>query len=247
MSTIVRNYKMKDVDMLLASSIIVEAALAHKVFLQSKRANWGGTFFEDLQAEVNQVIQDVLGIDNAKALRLASQENTKFRKIIKSLLAEVKVQIEQDFKHNPVLKNEILQQLGFASYYKGVLKNNQEALINLLFQFQNNLTETLKTTIVNLGTPIDSLEQMVSYAMIYKNIEVKQETEKGVRGVNSHQKVVAFNIIYDKVIGLSQIARTLFKNNPEIQSQFSFNKTTKKLHSSTKSQPELKEFEISIQ
>jgi hypothetical protein len=51
-----RNYKCKDVEMLITAATINESAIKNKTFLQSKRANWADPFFEDFKAEIDQTI-----------------------------------------------------------------------------------------------------------------------------------------------------------------------------------------------
>ena len=48
-----------------------------------------------------------------------------------SQLAELKIQISEDFKSEKPRRDEILNQLGFTSYLKDVQKKDQKALINL--------------------------------------------------------------------------------------------------------------------
>jgi len=67
-----RKYTGKDVDMLTACATIIEQAIIHKTFLQSKRANWADPFFQNLQTTIDDAFKDHLGIDNAKQMREAT-------------------------------------------------------------------------------------------------------------------------------------------------------------------------------
>jgi len=91
------------------------------------------------------------------------------------------VQIDQDFKPTPDRRTEILKQLGFTDYYKDARKKDQEALINLLYQFKANLTAELKTEIANKGTAPAALEEIVEFADTLKNANVTQEGNKGTK------------------------------------------------------------------
>jgi hypothetical protein len=225
-----RNYTVKDVDMLITASTITETAIANKVFLQSKRATWADPFFDDIKAIIDIAIQTHLGIDSAKDLRQATIALKAIQKNAIKDLAECKVQITEDFKANKIRRTEILTQLGFTTYHKDAQKGDQEALINLLFQFKTNLTAPLKTEISDAGTPAVLLTAITSYADALKNADVTQETFKGSRKTITAAALAEFNSIYDKIISVCKIARKFYKDEPALQSQFSFSKVSKALN-----------------
>jgi hypothetical protein len=234
-TTIERNYKAKDVEMLITAATITESAISHKVFLQSKRANWADPFFDDFKAKIDIVIDKYLGVDSAKQLRESTLVVLGLQKNAMRDLAEVKVQIEADFKPNPEQRTEILKNLGFTKYYKAVAKKDQEALIDLLYQFKTNLTPALKTTISNEGTAETLLDAVVAYAEVLKNANITQESFKGSTKEITAEAVAAFNEIYDKVINIAVISAKFFKDKPEIKDQFSFTKVKNKLNFTKKS------------
>ncbi len=234
-TTVQRIYKTKDVDMLIAASTIIETAIANKGFLQTKRSTWADPFFENLQTEINTTIQSFLGIDSAKDLRQATQVVLSIQKQAIKDLAEVKVQLVEDFKSNPTRKTEILTQLGFTSYFKQAQKGDQEALINLLYQFKTNLSPTLATEIETQGIAMASLTNITNYADTLKTADITQESNKGVRRVITAEAITQFNLIYNKVISVSKISTKFFKDSPAQKEQFSFNKVSKAINASRKS------------
>lgn len=234
-TTVQRIYKTKDVDMLIAASTIIETAIANKGFLQTKRSTWADPFFENLQTEINTTIQSFLGIDSAKDLRQATQVVLSIQKQAIKDLAEVKVQLVEDFKSNPTRKTEILTQLGFTSYFKQAQKGDQEALINLLYQFKTNLSPTLATEIETQGIAMASLTNITNYADTLKTADITQESNKGVRRVITAEAITQFNLIYNKVISVSKISTKFFKDSPAQKEQFSFNKVSKTINASRKS------------
>jgi len=125
MTVIKRLYNTKDVDMLITAETIIDSAIADKVFLQSKRSNWADPFFENLKERINLASQNHLGVDNAKDLRQATQVVLNIQTPALADLSEVKVQIEEDFKKTPIQRDEILNQLGFKSYYSIARKKDQ--------------------------------------------------------------------------------------------------------------------------
>jgi len=237
MTTVQRIYKTKDVDMLIAAATIIETAITNKAFLQTKRSTWADPFFEDLQSEINTTIQSFLGIDSAKDLRQATQVVLNIQRRAIKDLAEVKVQLVEDFKTNPTRQTEILTQLGFTSYHKAAQKGDQEALINLLYQFKTNLTPALATEIETQGTAMSMLNTITTYADTLKAADITQENNKGIRKTITAEAITQFNVIYSKVISVSKISTKFYKDSPAQKDQFSFSKVSKAINASKKATP----------
>jgi hypothetical protein len=231
-ATITRNYKKKDVEMLTASEIVIENAIANKVFLQSKRTIWADPFFQDLKTKINNVSNTYLGTDAAKEMRQSTQILLEIQKNALTDLAEFKVQVEEDFKKDQVQNNEIMIQLGFTNYYKLAQKKDQEGLVNLLFQFKKNLTPTLGDLITKKGTSQTIINSIIGYADTLRDANIDQETFKGTRTEITDEAIIAFNEVYDDVISIAKIANKFFKSNKAKQELFSFTKVANTLNSS---------------
>ena len=229
MSTPERNYRGKDVDMLIASSTLLENAIANKTFLQTKRSNWTDDFFTGIQTQIDKAIEDYLGIDSAKELRGATQILKSIQKQSLIDLAEVKTQIIEDFKKDTTRKTEILTQLGFNAHHATAQNGDQEALVQLLYKFKTNLTTTLKEEIIAKGTASNILEQITTYADTLKNADINQETFKGTRKEITTEALNFFNEIYDDVISIAKIAAKFYKAEPVKRDLFSFAKINKTL------------------
>lgn len=227
MTTETRIYKMKDVEMLLTSSIIIETAIQNKVFLINKRATWADPFFTDLQTKIDTVIKKHLGIDSAKDLRKFTATMYSLQKDAKVALAEFKVQIDADFKKDPTKQAEILNVLGFNKYLKDVQKGNQEALINLLYQFKTNLDKGLETEIITKGINKATIDALLSFADTVKDTNVSQETAKNVKSTTTTNYITEFNNLYEEVIAVAKIAAKFYLDNPTLKEQFSFSRVSK--------------------
>lgn len=225
-----RHYNTKDVDMIITASVIIEAAIANKTFLQSKRYTWADPFFENIKGRIDSATQNYLGADNAKDLRLSTQIVLSMQNAALTELSDVKVQIEQDYKNNPIRKTEILTQLGFITYYKAARTKDQEALINLLYQFKVNLIPALKTEIINKGIAIETLDSVVAYADTLREADVIQEGTKGTRKELTAAAINEFNEIYDEIVSISKISAKFLKDNPTVKQQFSFTKVSKTIN-----------------
>jgi hypothetical protein len=229
-----RNYKTKDVDMLVTASTVLESAITNKTFLQTKRSTWADPYFNDLKTRIDNAVQTYLGVDSAKDLRQSTQVLSGIQAKAITDLAEVKVQITEDFKTDKTKRDEILTQLGFSKYHKAAQQGDQEALINLLFQFKTNLTTPLKTTIVSKGTAAASLDNIVGYANNLKNADINQEAYKGIRKAITATSIKEFNEIYDSVISICKIAGKFYKEDAPVKDQFSYNKVSKALNAAKK-------------
>lgn len=229
-TTIKRKYNNKDIEMLTATSTIIENAIANKAFLQTKRSTWANSFFEDLKTQIENITETYLGKDAAKQMRDATQVVIGIQKQALIDLAEFKVQVEEDFKANAIQKTEILKNLGFTEYHKSSQKGDQEGLVNLLFQFKTNMTVVLKAEIVTKGTAETTIDKIVDYAGVLKNANINQETFKGTRKEITDESITAFNEIYDRVISVAKISSNFYKTDKAKQQQFSYSKVSANLN-----------------
>lgn len=236
MSTPIRKYRGKDVDMLIASSTLIENAILNKTFLQTKRSNWTDAFYTAIQTQITTALEEHLGVDSAKQLRQSTQVLTSIQKQALKDLAEIKVQIVEDFKNDTIKQTEILTQLGFTTYHKEAQNGDQESLVQLLYKFKTNLTDALKTEIVAKGTAEAILTQTATYADTLKNADITQETFKGTKKEITTAGINAFNTIYDQVISIGKIATKFYKEEPIKRDLFSFSKINKTLSAQKLSQ-----------
>jgi len=231
MSTTKRAYSGKDVDMLIATSTIVENAIKNKTFLVSKRSTWADPYFGKLKTKIDTATQTYLGVDSAKNLRQSTQVVLGIQKSALADLSEFKVQVQEDFRSNAARRKELFIELGFTAYLKQAQNGDQEGLINLLFQFKTNMTAALKTEITAKGTAAVLIERIVGYATTLKSANITQETFKGERKVITAAAVAEFNAIYDEVTSIAKIAYRFYKDEPAVKDGFSYNKVRKTINS----------------
>ena len=230
METVTRNYSIKDVDMLVTAATVTESAIANKVVLQQKRSTWADPFFDNLKLKINTATQTYLGVDSAKEMRGATQAVLAIQKNAGKDLALCKVQVEEDFKSDKTRRTEILKQLGFTDFLKKVQNDDQEALIQLLYQFKKNLTTALKDEIVNKGTAKETLDTIVTYADALIAANVTQEGNKASRKTITAAGINAFNEIHGEVMSICRIAAKFFNDDAALKDQFSFSKVAKALN-----------------
>lgn len=225
-----RNYQGKDVDMLTTCGTILENAIANQEFLASKRKNWTEPFFQNQKERIDKAFSKYLGIDSASEQRKATQTVTQIQTLALDDLAEVKIQIEEDFKSDKTHRAEILKQLGYTDFHKQAQAKDQEALVQMLYRFKTNLTPELRTEIIEKGTDETTLDRICSYAEQLATANITQETLKGSRKTITEEAVTEFNAIYDEVISIAKIAYNFHKGNSTLQDEFSYSKIRKKLN-----------------
>jgi hypothetical protein len=228
--TVIRAFKDKDEDMLTGCAVIIEQANNHKTFLISKRSAWADPFFAGIKTIIDDAFLNILGIDNAKERRQATQTLNGIQKIALKDIAEFKVQLDVDFSSNKIRLKEIHTELGFSAYLKKAQQRDQEALVSLLYTFKQNMTIDLKAEITAAGTDAPIITAISAYAQTLKDANITQETFKGSAKELTQEGIIALNAIYNKVIGIAKIAYKFYKDDKAIRDEFSYSKTIKKLN-----------------
>ena len=180
-------------------------------------------------------IQDAYGkhlnIDNAKELKNATKALNAIKEPAKDDLSEFNVQLKNDFKNNKSRLNEIKAALGFNAYYSKASTGVQSALLNLLYQFKNNMTDELAAEINGKGMNPVLIPNIKGYAETLKAANVTQESAKKNRPKTSEASIIALNEIYNTVISICEIVYNIFKKDPVKQNMYSFTKTIEALGS----------------
>ena len=220
--------------MLLAAATIIDSAIANEAFLTSKRTNWTKPFFNNLRLRINNAITNHIGVDGVSELRQATQSLIVIQSAALLDLAELKVQIEVDFKNDSVRRNEILALLGFKTHNTNAKKGDQEALISMLFAIKTNLTSTLKTELTTKGIAPVLLDRLITYAESLKEADIFQEGKKGTRKEITATAIIEFNEIHSDVTGVAKIAKNFLRDDKARSEQFSFRKVASNLNLTSK-------------
>lgn len=230
-----RNYNTKDVDMLMASRTIATNLSNNLADLSLARANWTADYVTTLQTKIDNAIETYLGLDKKKELRDATTFVLSIQTSAKREIAFLKTQIEVDF---PDTKDDILKALGFDTNYRDVQKNNQEALIQLLYSIKKGMTDELKAQIVEKGTNSALIDKIIAYADQLKEADSTQETLKKITIEISSEALTAFNEIYDEIIGICKIAYSYYKDDEVKKAMFTFTQIVSAMNSGSKSSTE---------
>lgn len=207
--------------MLLACKSVAKNLESYLTELGMARSVWTPEYVSQLDAKIDDAIDNYLGLDRKKELREATALLASIQAPALRDLSFLKTQIAVDFEDKAY---RILKSLGFTSQLSSVQKGDQEALIQLLYTYKKNMTEELRTSIVNNGTNPLLLERIMDYADKMKDANVSQETLKETAKALSAEAIVALNGIYDETIGICKIAANFYQYEPIKKEQFTFSK-----------------------
>jgi hypothetical protein len=219
--TISRAYKVKDVDMLLASKTIMTSFTDNLGDLSTIRTDWTDRFATGLTAEIDNAMETYLGLDKKKELRNATSIVMSIQAPALRDLSFLKTQIEVDFGSGA---KTFTDALGFGKYLNDARAGDQEALIQLLYAFNTGMDEPMKTAITEKGTNPALIDRIMVYANQLSEANVTQEALKQTTKMISEEAVAVFNTIYNKIIGICKIASSYYNSDTLKKEQFTFSR-----------------------
>lgn len=229
-----RNYSYSNVTMCLASQTIAGSLKQNLNALSEVRTDWTPEYADELNKKIEDAVKDRLGLNPKKGLRDASSLLFALMGPAKEDLSLFKTQIEGDFKKEKV--REILKNLGITKNLRKVQKGDQEALIELLFAFQLNMTDPLKAEISSKGMNPVLIDRISGYALSIKNANLDQEGLKETTQEITDEKTTVFNAIYAEVMKVCKIAAKYFRHDPLKKAQFTFSKVVANMSQAKKSE-----------
>jgi hypothetical protein len=222
---VTRKYSYSDVVMLTTIDTLVELALKNETLLAAQRPGWAPPFFTNFQNQLNQTVHTHLGIDSAKNLRKASAVFTGLQGAALKKLGDMKEEIKQNFKDDPITQNELLTTLGFKEHFTEANSNkSQDALIDLLFTFSQNATAEDLALLTAKGVDPALATTIIGYAQTLKDANVQQETLKTTRKGITAETINAFNALYDEGVRIASLAARYTRDDKPLSQSFSFAK-----------------------
>lgn len=229
-----RNYSYSDVDMLMASKTIGLSFKANISELSTTRTDFTEARADELISRIDNAIDGYLGVDTKKTLRSATASLIAIQMPAKRDLSYFKTQIEDDFKDEPAKCDEILKTLGFNNHLRSVQNGSQEALLNLLYAFKKNISDTLREEISSKGMAPALIDKISAYADTFKQANTEQENLKETTKELTQAISDTFNSIYDEIIGICKKASSFYQYEPLKKEQFTFSKVIANLGAARK-------------
>jgi len=217
-----RNFNYKAVDMLVASRVVCENFKTFKTEILAVNSKWADPFIADIEARINTAIDKHLGLDSKSLQKMATGDIQKLQKEAESKLAVFKTVLSVNFESNKERLKWILDTLGYTAHLKRVQKNDQEALIQLLAQFKENMSPDLITEITDTGMSEEIITGITDMAESVRDADVTQEKHKSGSKTFTEDAVKEFNAIYTEIIGICKIGHKIFHSDKIKAEHFSF-------------------------
>lgn len=229
-----RNYNYSDVNMCVASKTIIGSFKLNITELSDVRTNWTEEYATDCEKRIDVTVNKYLGADALKGLRNSTAVLNSLMTPAKRDLSTIKGHIDEDVKDNIDKRNEILRTLGFTKNLRAVQNGDQEALIELLFAFKNNITEPLKLEITAKGLNPVLIDRIIQYAVQVNNANSTQEGLKGSSKEVTDEAIIAFNSVYKEVIGICKFAADFYQYESTKKELFTFSKVVANMNAPKK-------------
>lgn len=226
-----RIYSFSDIEMFLASKVVVKNLIDNLVELATLRTTWNSRFAESLEEKINSLANDTLGKKSSTALFEATANLQTIIIPAQKDIRSLKIQIDTDFKKDEIKYKIMLDELGFSAYYSKIHGRSQKAIIGLLNLYASNIGK-YKTAMVEKGTPEDLIDRISGYGAVVTNANTIQEQLKTAGKSNTAENIVKLNDLYNEISGICKIAANYYQSNPEKKEMFTFKKIVSNLGSS---------------
>lgn len=224
-----KNYKAKDVEMLIGAQTIARSLNENLSELSAIRSTWTVDYASDLQDRIDNVTRKYLGIDKKKDLREATGNVQALMQPAIQDISFLKTQLEVDFGPD---SGEVLKRLGLKPNLKDADIDKQEPLIEVLHAYGKGMTPELKAMILEKGTNEVLLDRIAGYADQIMAANLTQESLKETSKEITYEARATLNGIYEEVIGICKIASAYYKNDEIRKNQFTFSKVVANMSAS---------------
>ncbi|MBN1181415.1 MAG: hypothetical protein JXB49_03950 [Bacteroidales bacterium] len=216
-----RNFKVKDLEMLLASKTIMGKFRENLTDLSFVRINWTDIYAEQLSYKIDDAIENYLGLDQKKELREATGILAKIQTPALRDISFLKTQLAVDFGREA---KSMIKNLGLDNKLTKARYGNQESLIQLLYALKKGLTPEVIKQIVGKGTHPELLKRIIGYADELLKASISQETLMENSQEITGEAITTFNEIYEEVTGICRIAVRFYQYELLKKEQFNFNR-----------------------
>lgn len=96
------------------------------------------------------------------------------------------------------------------------------------------MSESLRQAITEKGISVTLIDNIIGYAVTFKQANVTQETFKGSTKEITQEVSDVFNATYDEIIGICKKASNFYQYEPLKKEQFTFSKALSNLGAAAK-------------
>lgn len=227
----IRAYKGSDADMLTCGLVICDHAIFHQLALAGRRSRLTLPFIGDLRTDIAKALQKDLGIDPKAALLAATNNVTSAGTKIRDLFSDFYQDLRDGYAENKPRLNTISTALGFIDLYDAVRNNNQQAIGQLLAQFDQNMTPELLAELTD-PDQADISATLIADIRAHSNFSELNVTQEGLKGTGvaiTAEQIEKFNALYRRFMNIARLGRSLFRDQPALADKFSYSVTRRKL------------------
>lgn len=217
-----KSYGSSAIVMLVAAGTVCENVRELIEQFTAERPEITNLFIDAFEKDVNDALKKYFGINSHTQVKESTQVVKKIAKTAVDDLGLFYVQFVGDFKNDKERKDFIASTLGFTKSWKKAQKKNQTSLIELLLNFQNNMTPELQAEITAKGLSLARITKVLAHASTLKDANVTQESLKGVAKMQTEASNAVFDGIYDKAVNICNLGKSLFKADKAKKAMFSF-------------------------
>ncbi len=227
----VRAYKGADADMLTTLLVLLDAALAEQPALVQRRSRYTVPFLKALRKETADALEIDLGIDPRSARQEATGQVLTAAAEARHLLADFYQDLRDAYANNKPRLQELRAALGFRDHYATVRDEHQQALGQLLAQFDQAMTPALLAELTDpaRGDISASLIADIRAQLAFYELNVTQENLKGTAVIITRELVEKFNALYRKVMQVARLGRSVFRLAPAKAARFSYSHSRRML------------------
>lgn len=210
--------------MLLTAKVISWNFKDNILELSAVNENWNVVLADVLIVRIDDALQNQIGIDPRKELRLATANLKKLIAEVKNDLAIFNLSVKTYYQDQPEKMDEIFNNLGFKIHYKKIHFISHDNIIKFLYTFKTNITEDYRKEFKAIGIKDRLIDNIIEKADIIEAANTVKEKYKGISKEMYYDNLALYNSIYTEIISICKIASSFYKNKSVKKSLFTFNK-----------------------
>jgi hypothetical protein len=213
--------------MLLASEIIIDNAILLVAKIKALRPKWDEKYLAGVRETINGILKNDFGYDTSASIKEKTEEVLAKEASAKTLLQQVKMQVELDFRKEEAKCNRYLTSLGLT-LVKHISAASQDAVGEMLNMFRINLTPEMEKELVDAGMNPQTLADLKLLSNDFNNLNMAQEVMKTNQKNISAALNDKLNNLYDEVITIAKMASSMLPDKLDAE-KFSFTRALKQV------------------
>lgn len=218
-----RKYKVKDVVMLTTAATIAGHFEANRDVFLKDNPHWDDQWLADFQGNITGVSEKV-GVKSYRQHKEATALMNLYQSSFKEDLSVVKTQIERGYRDDPGRCKEMLSMLGYSSNRTKAGNGNQNAMLTLLYTFDNHTDEKIYAELSEKKVSTERIDSLKAGATKMHKANVTQEILKGTAPAVTAEILSALNGIYNTAMDICKMGKIHFSKDKIKRDLFNFSK-----------------------